>query len=96
MFAAMAKPQRQTSSDDRTTLARRVETLERENAELRAKLEKGPSDETWFTPGVLGLLFLGLFAAAWIRYTPMLARRAHADTATADAGATGEYNPPAR
>lgn len=96
MFAPMVKPLRQTKTEDRSTLERRIESLERENAELRARLEKGPSDETWFTPGVLGLLFLGLFAAAWVRYAPPMGRRAHADTAAADAGATGEYNPPAR
>lgn len=89
----MAKPPKQSRTEDRSALERRVEALERENEELRARLARGPSDETWFTPAVLSLLFLGLFAAGWARYVPS-ARRAQ--TTVASAPTPGEYNPPAR
>ncbi len=89
----MAKPQRQSRVEDRGALERQIEALQRENDELKAKLAKGPSDETWFTPAVLSLLFLGLFAAGWARYVPSARRHA---PAAVDAGATGEYNPAPR
>ncbi len=91
----MAKPPKQTRTEDRGSLERQIEALQRENEELRERLSKGPSDETWFTPAILSLLFLGLFAAGWAKYVPSAHRRA-AVVAEADAGATGEYNPPAR
>ncbi len=73
----MVKPVRTSHPDDRAALERKIESLEgklealrREKVELEAKVAKGPSDETWFTPGLLSLLFLGLFAALWVKYVP--------------------------
>lgn len=80
---------------DRSASEQELRTLRDENARLRERLARGPTDETWFTPGVLSLLFLGLFFALWYRYVPSMRPRANA-AVTADAGATGEYNPPAR
>lgn len=71
-----------------------LRAVREENARLRERLAKGPTDETWFTPGVLSLLFLGLFFALWYRYVPSMRPRA-AGAVVVDAGATGEYNPPA-
>ena len=88
----MAKPPKQSRPEDRGPLERQIEALQRENEDLKARLAKGPSDETWFTPGILSLLFLGLFAAGWARYVPSARRRA---PVVVDASTPGEYNPPA-
>jgi len=89
----MAKTQRPTRSDDRPALEQQIAALQRKNDELEARLAKGPTDETWFTPGIMSLLFLALFGALWFRYVPSLrARRAP----VVEAGVPDEYNPPPR
>lgn len=90
----MVKPAR-SSRPAAPSLEQQVESLRRENAELKARLAKGPVDDSWFTPGVLSLLFLALFGALWMKYVPT--RRARPAAAlVADAGTAGEYNPSAR
>lgn len=79
--------------DDRASLELENAALRRENAELKARLAKGPTDETWFTPGLLGVLALGLFFALWAKYNPLARTRAAAPAAVT---APGDYNPPAR
>jgi hypothetical protein len=89
----MAKTQRQTRSDDRPSLEQQIAELQRKNDALEARLAKGPTDETWFTPGLMSVLFLALFGALWVRYVPSL--RAHR-APVVEAGAPDEYNPPPR
>lgn len=89
----MAKPTRPSRPepqrpDDRAALEQQIESLRKENAELKARLAKGPVDESWFTPGLLSLLFLGLFAALWVRYVPAAARPRAA--AVADGGSPAQ------
>lgn len=93
---ARASRQESTAHDDRpdrAALERKVESLEKEVERLRAELARGPRDETWFTPGVLGVLALGIFFALWFKYEPAMRARASAPAAAA-APAPGEYNPP--
>lgn len=92
----MAKLVRPTESrtDDRAALTEQIASLRRENAELKAKLARGPVDDTWFTPGVMAVLALGVFFALWARYVPSAARAATAPV-VAERPA-GEYNPTAR
>ncbi len=98
----MARQARQSRSDtatershpdDRAELERKIESLQREVDRLRAVVAKGPTDETWFTPGVLGVLALGIFFALWFRYEP--ASRQRPATAAVETTTLGEYNPPA-
>jgi hypothetical protein len=97
-MARTARPQRtETASErshpgDRAELERQIESLQREVDRLRAVVAKGPSDETWFTPGVLGVLALGIFFALWFRYEPMSRQRPA--TAAVETTTLGEYNPP--
>ncbi|MFO0602819.1 MAG: hypothetical protein U0324_06565 [Polyangiales bacterium] len=98
-MARPARPARSAAVDvpdrgDRAELERRIDSLQRENDRLRAELARGPRDETWFTPGVLGALVLGIFFALWFKYEPAMRRRAAAPAAEA-APVPGEYNPPA-
>jgi hypothetical protein len=83
-----------TDHPDLAELDRKVESLQREVARLRAELDGGPRDNTWFTPGVIGLLALGLFFALWVKYEPVLRRRAEAPAPSAQSATPGEYNPP--
>lgn len=91
----MVKPARPSAArtDDAATLVQQVAALQRENAELKTKLAKGPVDDSWFTPGVLSLLALALFFALWAKYSPL--RRAPAAEAATTARPAGEYNPTA-
>jgi len=93
MARTARSPRTEPDRHDRAELERKVESLEREVDRLRAELARGPRDETWFTPGVLGALALGIFFALWARYEPALRRRATASAVEA-APTPGEYNPP--
>jgi len=88
----MTKPTRPTAtrSEDRGSLEQQLAALQRENADLKARLARGPVDESWFTPGVLSVLALAVFFALWAKYMPM--RRSAAAPAVAERPA-GEYNP---
>jgi hypothetical protein len=92
-----SRPASRTETPDVDALEQKIDALRRENDELKARLAKGPTDETWFTPGLLSLLAVGLLAVLWYRYAPPIrprgANASTAPTATVDAG---EYNPPAR
>lgn len=89
-----ARPEREEQGR-RGPLEEELQALRDENNRLRARLARGPTDETWFTPGVLSVLFLGLFFALWYRYVPSMRPRG-GGAPVVDAGASGDYNPPAR
>jgi hypothetical protein len=91
IFATVMAKQASTSSYEKpSSLEARVEALVRENNELKAKIAQGPTDETWFTPGLMGLLALGLFGALWARYEPVFR---HRSTPTVQTPPADEYNP---
>ena len=92
-----SRPASRTETPDVAALEQKIDELRRENDELKARLAKGPTDETWFTPGLLSLLAVGLLAVLWYRYAPPIRPRgANASTAPVAAADAGEYNPPAR
>ena len=90
-----SRPAARTDPPDAAALEQKIDELRRENDELTARLAKGPTDETWFTPGLLSLLAVGLLAVLWYRYAPPIRPRG-ANATPAPVVDAGEYNPPPR